>query len=88
MSFVSEPRHLHVDHAAYFWQHTDANGEGTHSSQWTEPTPEESVAANKLAGKPLAISERSTDGESTDESTDDKTDSTDDGLPMHAEGRV
>ena len=72
-------RHWHDGHTRYYWQHTDADGEGTHNSQWTEPTPEESVAANKLARKGSASPERSTDEESTDGSTADSTDdSTDD----------
>ena len=47
-------RHWHDDHAAYYWQHTDADGQGTHESQWTEPTSEETAAQNTLAGKAAA----------------------------------
>ena len=48
-------RHWHETHAAYYWQHTNADGEGTQASQWTEPTFEETAAQNKLAGKAAAV---------------------------------
>ena len=48
-------RHWHDDHAANYWQHTDADGQGTHESQWTEPTSEETAVQNTLAGKDAAV---------------------------------